>query len=56
MTQGTHQFEQTPGDMGKLGVLHSTGSQRVRHDLAAVQQEQQQCITSGSLVLTNVPY
>ena len=29
-----HQFEQAPRDdgTGKLGILESTGSQRVRHD------------------------
>ena len=30
-----HEFEQAPGDgegQGSLGVLQSTGSQRVRHD------------------------
>ena len=33
-----HEFEQTPGDSegpGKLGVLQSMGSQRVRHDFVA---------------------
>ena len=32
-----HEFEQTPGDGG---ILQFVGSQRVRHDLAAEQQQQ----------------
>ena len=37
-----HEFEQIPGESkgpGKLGVLQSTGSQRVRQDLATEQQQ-----------------
>ena len=36
-----HEFEQTPGDGEGQGNLLSTGSQRVRHDLATEQQQQQ---------------
>ena len=37
-----HEFEQTPGDSkdGKTGVLQSMESERVRHDLATKQQQQ----------------
>ena len=40
-----HEFEQTTGDgegQGKPGILQSMGSQRVRHDWATEQQQQQQ--------------
>ena len=36
-----HEFEQTPGDgegQGRLACLWSTGSQRVRHNLASEQE------------------
>ena len=33
-----HEFGQTPGRTGKPGMLQSTGSQRVRNDLATKQQ------------------
>ena len=32
-----HEFEQTPGDGGKPGVLQFMGLQRVEHDLATEQ-------------------
>ena len=54
---GTHyqlkgyEFEQTPGDgEGKPGLLQSTGSQRVGHDLVP---EQQQC--RPSILLSTLP-
>ena len=34
-----YEFEQAPGRTGKPGVLQSTGSQRVGHDLAIRQQQ-----------------
>ena len=36
-----HEFEQTPGDGEGQGSLQSMGSQRVGHNLAPEQQQQQ---------------
>ena len=39
-----HEFEQTPGDSERQpGVLQSMGSQRVGHNSATEQQQQQSC-------------
>ena len=42
-TQDAHEFEQTPADSGgqrkKPGVLKSTESQRLEHNLATEQQQ-----------------
>ena len=41
-----HEFEQTLGDsegLGKAGVLYSTGSKRVVHNLATEKQQQSSC-------------
>ena len=46
-----HEFEQTPGDGGKPGVLQFMGLQRVGHNFVTEQQQQQLSLRARLLPL-----